>query len=222
MSEALWKKDIENRFASHTITTTTVNGVVTHELKDGGSASVKIVHGSDSARAMFALRRIMVGGEEILPRLTTTQRDALSISVEQLIFNTTTGAVEGYNGTEWEVIGGSEWQVRGSTSVQTTDATVTVIDEFTLDDNETYMVQISVVGTKSDGSERCGVIKSAVTYRDGGSATIQGTEKLTLEEYSDSNWGAHIAVSGNKVQATVQGLAATTVNWKCSMQFIEQ
>ena len=49
-----------------------------------------------------------------------------------------------------------------------------------------------------------------------------GVVSVTLEEYSDSNWDIEITVSGNDVRASVTGLAATTVNWKCSMQFIEQ
>ncbi len=130
--------------------------------------------------------------------------------------------VECYAGADVVVVGATGWQVRPDKSVETTDDTPTEVDEFALDDEETYMVRIFVVATKDDGSDRCGVMKQAVVYRDGGGAIIQGNVSLTLEEYSNSNWDIDITVSGNNVRATVTGVAATTINWKCSMQFIEQ
>lgn len=116
----------------------------------------------------------------------------------------------------------NEFQFRQTSTVQTTDATETSIDSFTLDDEETYVIRINVVGTKSDGSDRCGVIKTAVVYRDGGgSATIEGSITAMIEEFSDGLWDVDITVSGNDMRASVTGVAATTINWVCSMQILE-
>jgi len=223
----LYRDDLLNRFASHTFTELTSLddpdlGDMTKVLfKDGSSVVVAESKKMDVTDAYKNIREDLVGTfSDVTVAITGTQRDALTLDDEFIII--VDNHVECYDGSEVVVVGGTAWQVRPDTSVQTTNATQTTIDSFTLDDEETYMVQINVVGTKLDGSERCGVIKQAVLYRDGGGATLQGNVTLTLEEYSDSNWDVNITVSGNDVKASVKGLAATTVNWKCSMQFIEQ
>lgn len=219
------RDDLLNRFASHTFTETVVGDQTKVEFKNGSSVLIASSQKNLVDDAYKQIREALVGTPgEVMYTLTETQKNALT-SPDQatLIFEETNGHVECYNGTAWEVIGGSEWVVRQAQTVQTTDATQTVIDSFTLDDEETYMVQINVVGTKTDGSDRCGAIKSAVLYRDGGgNATLQGNVATMLAEFSDSNWAIDITVSGNDVRAEVTGLAATTINWKCSMQFIEQ
>ncbi len=217
----MYRDDLLNRFASHTFTETTVGSMTLVEFKDGSSDVVGEAKTLVVEDAYITIREDLVGtAADITLVLTGTQRDALTLEDEFIII--VDNHVECYDGGEVVVVGGTAWQVRPDKSVQTTDATQTTIDSFTLDDEETYMVQINVVGTKTDGSERAGAIKQAVLFRDGGSATIQGVVGVSLEEYSDSNWDIDITVSSNDVRASVTGLAATTVNWKCSMQFIEQ
>lgn len=217
------RDDLLNAFASHTFT----------EDPDGDFTIVSFLNGSSvvvgyskKMEVDDAYRSIKVDllGDKALTRLTTTQRDDLTDPPPALeYFQTTDDNVELHYEGEFKVVGGTEWKIRPSQTVTTTDATQTTIDSFTLDDEETYMVQIFVVGTKDDGSDRCGVIKQAVLYRDGGgNATLQGNVSTTLEEYSDLNWDVDITVSGNDVRASVTGVAATTITWKCSMQFIEQ
>ena len=219
-----YRDDLLNRFASHTFTETTVGSMTLVEFKDGSEDVVGAAQTLVVDDAYKTIREDLVGTTgDVMISLTSTQRDALtSTDSATLIFQETNTDVECYNGTEWEVVGATAWQLRSAATVQTTDATQTTIDSFTLDDDETYMVQINVVGTKSDGSDRAGAIKSAVLYRDGGGATIEGVVASMLDEKSDSNWAIDITVSGNDVRASVIGLAATTINWKCSMQFIEQ
>lgn len=220
----LYRDDLLNRFASHTFTETTVGSMTLVEFEDGSSVIVGASQNLVVDDAYKTIREDLVGTTgDIMFSLTTTQKNALtSPAAPTQIFDETVGDVQCYNGTEWEVVGATAWQLRSAATVQTTDATATVIDSFTLDDEETYMVQINIVGTKSDGSDRCGVIKSACIYRDGGSATIQGSVPGMLESFSNGAWSVDITVSGNDVRAVVTGVAATTINWKCSMQFIEQ
>ncbi len=218
----LYRDDLLNHFSSHTFTETTVGSMTLVEFKDGSSDVVGQSKNLVDTDAYRTIREDLRGtAADVVLTITGTQRDALTLDSDEFIIMVDTH-VECYDGTQVVVVGGTEWQVRPSTTIETTDDTQTTIDSFTLDDEETYMVQINVVGTKSDGSDRCGVIKSACLYRDGGVATIEGVEGVTLEEYSDSNWDVSITVSSNDVRASVTGLAATTVNWKCSMQFIEQ
>ena len=217
----LYRDDLLNRFASHTFVETVVGSMTLVEFEDAGSAVIGAAKTLVAADAYQNIREDLVGSaENVTLTLTGTQRDALTLDNEFIII--VDNHVECYDGGEIVVVGGTAWQVRPDTSIQTDNATPTEVDEFDLDDNEVYMVQINVVGITADGSDRCGVIKQAVAYRDGGGATIQGNVSLTLEEYSDSNWDVDITVNSNAVRATVTGVAATDINWHCSMQFIEQ
>ncbi len=218
----LYRDDVINRFdGSHTFTETTVGSMTLVEFKDGSSDVVGESKNLVVDDAYIAIREALIGtAGEVTLTLTGTQRDALTLDDEFIII--VDNHVECFDGGSVVVVGGTAWQIRPDTTVQTTDDTQTTIDSFTLDDEETYMVQINVVGTKSDGSDRAGAIKTGVLFRDGGNATIEDVIATTIDVKSDSNWAIDITVSGNDVRASVTGLAATTVNWRCSMQFIEQ
>ena len=107
-------------------------------------------------------------------------------------------------------------------TVTTTDATQTTVDSFTPDDGTSCFVDIMVVATESGGGNRGSTKATALVYRDGGGAVIEGTATILSEEFSDGAWGIDITVSGNDVRVSVTGKAATTITWKCAMQFIEQ
>ena len=143
------RDDLLNRFASHTFSETTVGSMTLVEFKNAGSVVVGQAQNLVVDDAYKIIREDLVGTSgDVMYELTATQRDAqTSPDTGTLIFQTTASDVECYNGTEWEVIGGSEWQVRPSTTIQTDNATATEIDEFDIDDEETYLVQLNVVGT---------------------------------------------------------------------------
>ena len=106
--------------------------------------------------------------------------------------------------------------------VTTTDATPTVIDSFTLEDGHSCIVVITVVATESGGGNRGATQKMALIYRDGGGATIQGAVEDVFSRGSNGSWALDITVSGNDVNTTVTGIAATTITWKSSTQFLDQ
>lgn len=221
----LYRDDLLNRFASHTFTETTVGGMTLVEFKNGSSVVVGSVQTLIVDDAYKAIREDLVGTvADTMLSLTSTQRDALtSTKRATLIFQETNGQVECYNGTIWEIIGGSEWVVRTAQTVTTTDATETIIDSFTLEDEKTYLVQVSIVSTESGGGNRGGTIKSAIVYRTGGgNATMQGAVETIFARGSNVSWVLDIAVSGNDVRANFTGIAATTITSKVSMQYIEQ
>ncbi len=219
----IYEDDLSNRFPTYTFNTTVDGSLTTFEALDGATL-ISTATRASLGLAVYAVRLDLVGGTEIIPLLTTTQRDALTAPLDAtLILNADTYAMECFDdGTWYPAAGTSTWNTRPRSTVQTTNDTPTEVDEFDLDDEEVYMIQISVVGITDDFSERCGVIKSAVVYRDGGDAIILGSVSAMIEEYSDSNWDVDITVTGNTARATVTGVAATTINWNCSLQFIEQ
>lgn len=221
----LYRDDLLNRFPGNTFTETTVGSMTKVEFFDSGSALVFEATKLVADDAYQNIHHNLVGTfAEALPRLTTTQRDALTDPSDGLqFFETTSDEVQVYYDGEFETVGAGEWKVRPAQVVTTTDATQTTVDSFTIDDEETYLIQVSIVATESGGGNRGGAIKSALVYRTGGgSATIQGAVETNIARGSDGAWLLDITVSGNDVRASVTGVAATTITWKCSMQFIEQ
>lgn len=111
--------------------------------------------------------------------------------------------------------------IQDSAEVQTTDATVTVLDTLTLLDENTYHVEVLVVGVKSDGTDRASYHLAATVYRTGaGSATLQGGVTSLHTQESNASWDANFTVSGNDVRVSVTGVAATTVEWGTTLKFI--
>lgn len=223
----IYVNDLIHRYPSHTFTEVTVNSETKVTFKDAGSVVIAERQDILAIDAYEAIRQDLLLGESLQFLSSTTERDALtSVQKGRQICNTTSGATETWDGSSWSNAAGSgfvpTWQTRASATVTTTNTTQTTIDSFTLDDNEIYLVQIHVVGVKSDGSDRGGFIKTATVFRDGGGATITAPITIDHKATSDNSYDADITVSGNDVRASVTGVASTTVNWKCFMQFIER
>lgn len=106
-------------------------------------------------------------------------------------------------------------------SVQTTDATVTTLISKTLAEGKAYIIVAKVVGKQAD-TNRASYVRRVCVYRPAaGSATLQGSvqDELTIE--SDANWDCTVDVSGNDARVRITGVAATTIDWKGSLEFIE-
>lgn len=225
MNKDIYVNDLLHRFSGYSFVETTLDSMTQVEFQDGGSSTVAEATTLVIVDAYINIRSQMLEGHSIPCFISTpAERDALTnIDNGTIILNDESYAMECVDDDIWYPASGTTtWLTRPRATLQTVNANPTELDEFDLDDEETYMVQISVVGTKDDGSDRCGVIKSVVCYRDGGGAVIQGSVAAMIEEYSNVSWDVDITVSGNAVRATVTGVAATTINWICSLQFIEQ
>ena len=221
MNKDIYVNDLKHRFSGYDFVETLLNGRTTVEFQDGGAVIVAEATNIVVVDAYRRIRQQMVEGENIPPfRSTSAQRDALTgIDDSIIIQNDDTLALEHCLDGVWYSVAGTT--PISSTTVQTTDATPTDIDEYTLVNNEVRIIEISVVGIEEDAPVQCGVVKSAVVYDDGVGAVILGSVALILEEYSDSNWDVDITVAQNKVKATVTCVAATTIDWTCKLQFIE-
>ncbi len=100
---------------------------------------------------------------------------------------------------------------------QTTDATETVIHSMTLPDPATWIVKVSCEARKSDGSKREGFIKTALVYRSGGGAVIEGSVVNAFVQ-SGLDYDMTIGVSSNDFEIKVTGAASDTVDWRCVME----
>jgi hypothetical protein len=221
----IYRDDLLNRFTSHTFDTPTTVGSKTRIVfRDGGSVLIDEATKLEVDDAYKAIRLRLVGTfDEVMPRLTVAQRDALTAPDDALqFFETDADEVQIHYQGLFETVGAGEWKVRTATTVQTTDATQTTIDSFTIDDLETYMVRIHVVCTESTAAQRGSFIKTATVYRSGGGAVVEGAVSSQHDVSSVVQYDATITVSGNEVRASVTGFGTDILNWKCSMQFIEQ
>lgn len=106
-------------------------------------------------------------------------------------------------------------------SVQTTDATVTTLMSKTLAEGKAYIIIANIIGKQAD-TNRASYVRRACVYRPAaGSATLQGSVQDELTVESDASWDCTIDVSGNDVRVRITGVAATTIDWKGSLEFIE-
>ncbi len=80
---------------------------VTNDLSVGNDASVANDLSVTNGVSVGATLEISDGAGHYLkvPSLTTTERDNLTPTAGMIIFNSTTTAFEGYNGTSWVTLG---------------------------------------------------------------------------------------------------------------------
>ena len=113
------------------------------------------------------------------------------------------------------------WIHRFAREVQTTDATQTTVDSITLLDENTYHLSAYVIGVQSTGGNRASYHIEATAYRTGaGAATLQGAVTSVHSQESDGTWDVTFTVSSNDVRVSVTGVAATTIEWTCVLEFI--
>jgi hypothetical protein len=111
--------------------------------------------------------------------------------------------------------------------VTTTDATVTSIWTDSLPSSSVAHVELVVVGEIADGTTAGGYWRRAVFRRAGTAAAVQigATDTLGGDKEDVAGWDAGLSVdpatTGN-VRATVQGAAATTVNWRAYVRALVQ
>lgn len=99
--------------------------------------------------------------------------------------------------------------------VTTTDATVTTITTIPIPDDTVVLIDVYIVGRRTNAAGRAVYVRRAVVFREAaGAAAIQGSVDSPLTRESSGGYNATIAVSGNNAIVTVRGLAAHTINWK--------
>lgn len=106
------RDDLLNRFASHTFTETVVGSSTLVEFKDAGSVVIGSSTSSVVDNAYAKIRSVLVGDSSILPRLTTSQRDALTSTVDGTqILNIDNESIEKFENSTFEstnqVLGGN-------------------------------------------------------------------------------------------------------------------
>lgn len=98
----LYRDDLLNRYANHTFTETVVQSMTLVEFKNGSNVVIAQCKKLDVDDAYKNIRFNLVGNNDVIPILTTTQRDALTgIDKGQLLYDITTGFLQTYSGSAW-------------------------------------------------------------------------------------------------------------------------
>lgn len=98
----LYRDDLLNRYASHTFTETAIEDMTLVEFKDAGDAVIVASNKLDVGDAYKAIRDDLIGGPEVLPQVTTIQRDALTGTHDGcMVWNTTTSNLDVCSGGSW-------------------------------------------------------------------------------------------------------------------------
>lgn len=99
--EQLYKDDLATRFPTFTFVETAVGGMTKFEAKDGDTVMAEHTKPALSD-AVALVREELVGGADVLPTITLTQRNALTgITDGCPIWNKTDAKVEVFIGGAW-------------------------------------------------------------------------------------------------------------------------
>jgi len=105
---------------------------------------------------------------------------------------------------------------QASDPVDTTDATVTTLQIFPLEDETTCNISATVIGVEAGGGNRASYEIAGTFYRNGGSATQQGSTTVLHSAESAAGWNATFDVNSNDVRIRVTGIAATDIRWQAN------
>ncbi len=128
---------------------------------------------------------------------------------------TITGTVT-YQGTRLRIL-----SIPGE--VQTTDATVTTVASFAMNDETLAAFDVIVTAARGTNVTKGGRWKRSVVYRrtSAGAPTIVGAIETGTDEETDAAWDVTIDVSSNTVRVRVTGAGSTNVNWTCELRVQE-
>lgn len=106
-------------------------------------------------------------------------------------------------------------------TLTTTDATITNLVSYALDDNVVYLINMYVVALEGTGTDRAFYGKKITAYRNGGGSVVTAADIFADDESAGAaGWGLTISASGNNVRVQATGAAATTVRWKARLDIL--
>ena len=104
--EDIYVDDIGNRFPNHTLVKSIDESITSFELSNGGTVLAR-ASAASAEDAIFKLRSSVIGSFDILPILTSTQRDDLTdveIGQQIIILVGSTHRKQFFNGSDWRTV----------------------------------------------------------------------------------------------------------------------
>jgi hypothetical protein len=108
-------------------------------------------------------------------------------------------------------------------TVQTADATVTDIATVAVAEGDLWVVTATVIGRQSDGSNRALYTLQGCFYRNvAGNVTQTGSTIVITSIESNAAWDCTLNADtvAQTVDVRVTGVAATTIDWKCKLEYM--
>lgn len=106
-------------------------------------------------------------------------------------------------------------------NVQTTNATVTTLDSFTIATNTTLIISAVITAVKSDNSQGASYIRTAAFRNNAGTVAQISTTQDGGTFEDDATWDATIDNLTTTIRIRVTGKAATTIRWTCVSSRVE-
>jgi hypothetical protein len=120
-----------------------------------------------------------------IPRLTTAQRDLLTPTASMVIYNTTIGRIQGYNGYHWIDL---LWQNRSLKKITAATYSIDENDDIVLIDatSNNVTITLQLVANRNGRTLHFKRIDNSgftVTIQRSGSDTVDGSTSITLAAY---------------------------------------
>lgn len=103
--------------------------------------------------------------------------------------------------------------------VQTTSATPSAVWNTTVQENQTVEVEFTARASHLAKGSAATIKRVAIYNRATAGSAVEEGDVAVWEAEDDVGYGITIALSGNVVQTSVVGLAATTVNWHWNVKY---
>lgn len=105
--------------------------------------------------------------------------------------------------------------------VQTTDATPTVVAAIPLDLASQMGMEIKVIGRGPSGNLLWTDLLDVQAHREAAGALVNGAPAFAFTRLVLTTATVSVAASGNNIEVTVTGEAATIIDWVCRVTFLE-
>lgn len=185
-----------------------------------GSVKPNQIAGAASVPTGTGFRHVTSGAEDAATKLVENADVHASAAIAYSKLGTGTQSVGAQQFDSTVDAKGTERTVEPK-NVQTTDATVTTLDSFTLGSNTGVIWTVVVAAIKSDNTQAAFYVRTGCFRNNAGTVAAVGVVQDGGTFEDDATWDCTIDNSTTTIRARVTGKAATTIRWAIIHQRLE-